>query len=227
MLAPRSGGERSQVPRFPAIDEEESAGNAPWLNMPLAGFGPGPERRLNAQIERNQGTREGMFRYAEGYRRAASAVFASALTTKEPPEFTVWPLAFLWRHHLELTLKWIIATGHELHGELATFPERHHLDELWRDAKRYIVETSSADAPGIAEVEAAIHDFERIDPGADGFRYPFARKSRDGSLHDAPREVNLRNLHDAMAAVATFLDCAHDMLTVTLDNMGDVSSSGY
>ena len=51
-----------------------------------------------------------MYRYAGGYRRAALAVYQSAVASPDPP-FSVWPLAFLWRHHVELALKWLIANG--------------------------------------------------------------------------------------------------------------------
>jgi len=158
-----------------------------------------------------------MHGYVEGYRRAASAVFEAAVTTRQSPEYTLWPLAFLWRHHLELALKEIIAIGRDLEGEDRTFPEHHRLADLWREAKQHIVGFSSPDVPELPHVEATVDEFATIDPGADGFRYPVARGQRRASLPNAPPDVNIPALHEAMEAVANFLECVHDSLRNAVD----------
>lgn len=47
--------------------------------------------------------------------------------------------------------------------------------DLWREARGYIAQCGSDDSPELPNVEAALKDFERVDPGAMGFRYPLAK----------------------------------------------------
>jgi hypothetical protein len=63
------------------------------------------------------------------------------------------------------------------------------------------------DAPELAVVGANIDEFERIDPYADGFRYPLNRDGSTRSMPNAPEHVNLRQLQDGMEALANFLSC--------------------
>lgn len=189
-------------------------------------FGSGTSRRLNAQVASVQarGLDEKMYRYAEGYRQAAGAVYEASLRDRQPPEFAVWPLAFLWRHHVELALKWLIASGRALDGEEQAFPEHHGLTKLWGEAKPYLVQISSDEDVGIADAEARLIEFEKIDPGAMGFRYPLAKKRQGPSLPTILAEVNLRRLHESMTELADFLDSAHMALSVALDAARDAEA---
>ena len=85
----------------------------PWPDVFRRGFGAGEPRHLNANVEWAQ--RHGMYGYVEGYARAARAVFETARSQNS--DYFLWPLAFLWRHQLELALKEIISLGRELQGE--------------------------------------------------------------------------------------------------------------
>lgn len=193
---------------------------------PTTAFGPGPNRRLNAQVASIQlrGLDEKMYRYAEGYRRAAVAVYEASLKSVEPPEFAVWPLAFLWRHHLELALKWLIASGRALDGDDQTFPEHHGLHKLWDEARLYLVRISSEDAIGLAEAEARLIEFEKVDPGSMGFRYPVAKNLKGPSLPTNLSEINLKRLHEGMTELADFLDAAHMGLSVFIDVQSDAET---
>jgi hypothetical protein len=193
---------------------------------PATAFGPGPRRRLNARIASVHagGLDEKMYRYAEGYRMAALAVYEASLKNGEPPEFAVWPLAFLWRHHTELALKWLIACGKGLDGETRTFPEHHGLRKLWLEAKPYLVRISSEDAVGLPEAEASLLEIEKIDPGSMGFRYPLSRGLKGPSLPASPAEVNLERLHMSMTKLADFLDAAHMALSMAVDAASDAEA---
>jgi hypothetical protein len=159
-----------------------------------------------------------MHGYVEGYRRAATAVYDEALRTRTSPEYAIFPLAFLWRHHLELALKQIIATGRMIAGEDWRFPEHHRLLDLWRDAKPHIELVGSLDVPEISHVEANLQEFEKIDPASFGFRYPLQRGTGDRTLIDAPGALNMRVLHEGMEAVSNFLDAVQMGLSVHLEH---------
>src|SRR5262245_29386486 len=148
-----------------------------WPDVPRTCFGPGMPRHLNACVDWVLSGPHGMTGYIEGYRRAAEAVYESTVRTRTSPEYTVFPLAFLWRHHVELALKAIIALGRELKHEDGRFPEHHGLVNLWRAAKPHLVDCSNAQNPELVNVEANLYEFERIDPASLGFRYPIEKSS--------------------------------------------------
>ncbi len=155
--------------------------------------------------------------YVEGYRRAATALYDHAASTGSSPDYFVFPIAFLWRHHLELALKDIISIGRTLEGEPRGFPAGHRLLDLWAAAREHIVKCGDPAAPELTNVEENIREFENIDPWADGFRYPLNRDQTARSLPNAPDYVNLRVLHEGMEALANFFSGVRSELGVRLD----------
>lgn len=152
-----------------------------------------------------------MLGYVEGYRRAAVALFESAVESNTP-DYVVLPMAFLWRHHVELALKDIIAAGRLLAEEPWGFPAHHRLIDLWNEARPHIIQCGDPDAPELDHVEANLREFERIDPWSDGFRYPLNRDRTARSLPNAPEYVNLAVLHEGMEALANFLSAVRSEL---------------
>jgi hypothetical protein len=165
-----------------------------------------------------------MLGYVEGYRKAAVALFESTAATYTSPDYLVFPIAFLWRHHVELALKDIIAVGRQLAGEPWGFPAHHRLLALWDDARPHIIQCGDPEAPELANVEANLREFEVIDPGADGFRYPLNRDRTARSLPNAPEYVNLRILHEAMEALANFLSGVRSELGTRLDYIAQMKA---
>lgn len=176
-----------------------------WPDVPRICFGPGQPRKLNACVGWVQSRPHDMHGYVEGYRQAATVLVEHAEELQASPDYLVFPFAFMWRQHIELALKQIIAVGRELNNEPCGFPDGHKLVNLWNTAKPFVLQTGDPRAPEIATVEANIKEFERIDPYADGFRYPLDRGQAGPSLPNVPDLVNLRVLQDAMEALANFL----------------------
>lgn len=189
-----------------------------WPDVPRLCFGPGDPFQLNACVGWVQSRPHDMHGYVEGYRKAAVALFESVVASNESPDYLVFPLTFLWRHHVELGLKDIIAAGRQLAGEPWAFPtNQHRLLTLWNEARPHIIKCGDPAAPELGNVEANIREFEMIDPSSTGFRYPLNQALTEGSLPNAPEWVNLRVLHDAMEAVANFLSGVRSELGVRLD----------
>jgi hypothetical protein len=69
-----------------------------------------------------------------------------------------------------------------------------------------------------------LREFERVDPGADGFRYPFNRERDARSLDRAPDHVNLKLLHEAMEALANFFDGVLSELSSRLDYLSEMEA---
>ena len=190
-----------------------------WPNVPRLCFGPGEPSHLNASVDWIGGLDAGgAHLYVYGYRRAAEALFKHVVQCERmSPDYIVFPFAFLWRHHLELALKSVIASGRELEGEDPTYPASHVLRDLWCTAKSFVVEYGDPNSPEVANVEANIEEFERIDPAADGFRYSKEKKGTSHALKNLPGAINLAVLHEGMMALSNFLDAVHECQRQALD----------
>ncbi len=171
--------------------------------------------------------------YIDGYREAALALFAWANgNNAASPDILVFPIAFLWRHHVELSLKDIIATGRRVEEQPWSFPGGHSLGKLWLVAKPYILTCGDPSDPVIGNVEANILEVEKIDPGADGFRYTskFDKKANaptvDRTLPTAPSHVNLRVLHEGMEALSNFFSGVRSALSQHLDYVMEARAHG-
>ena len=99
-----------------------------------------------------------MYGYVEGYRRAAVALYDYAVASRSSPEYMLFPIAFAWRHYVEIALKDIIAAGRELAGEAWGFPRGHKLLDLWREARPHIATLGDPAAPELAIVENNIRE---------------------------------------------------------------------
>jgi hypothetical protein len=84
------------------------------------------------------------------------------------PDFAVFPLAFLWRHCIELSLKEIIAVGRRQDGGRWGFPEHHRLLDLWNAAKPYVIQTGPDGdvGPAVSNVEANIVESTQAHKGS-------------------------------------------------------------
>jgi hypothetical protein len=193
-----------------------------WPDVPRLCFGKGDDHELNACVSWVLGMRD-IYPYAEGYRRAAAVLYETTAARHGSPDFILWPMAFMWRHYLELALKDTILRGRALAGEAEDFPKHHRLLDLWKVARPHIERCGSPDSPELPNVEAVIVEFERIDPGAMGFRYPHS-KDGERSLPNAPDRVNLRLLHEAMEATANFFDAVRDEMSRRLDHVSEMLS---
>ena len=200
-------------------DDDQEQSSFLWPDIPRICFGPGEPWHLNANLDWVLGNNEvGTRAYSLGYLRAAEALFEHSTECSQlSPDYIIFPLAFLWRHYVELALKEIIVLGRELAGELRPeFTTHHRLGELWEVAKPYVVEHGSPDAPELVNVEANINELEKIDPYATGFRYLLDRSQKKQGLSSPPAEVNLRVLQEAMLALGAFFErvngCQSDVL---------------
>lgn len=191
-----------------------------WMNPPRTFLNAGEleedERRYIANVGWVQ-SRKDFFGYVEGYRRAAETLFESLEHTLYSPEFMVWPLAFLWRHFIEISLKDIIATGKVLQGGDGKFKTVHPLGKLWEDARKEIEATISGDPAQFKHVEVIIREFDKIDEKGDGFRYPLAKNGVDPSLCSDHPSVNLASMHEAMVELANYFDGVRMEMSMRMD----------
>lgn len=207
------------------VESESSADEMMrWPDVPRLAFGAGHPVDLNADVAWVRSRARDMYGYVEGYRRAAVALYDYTVESRSSPEYMLFPIAFAWRHYLEIALKDIIAAGRELAGEEWGYPKGHHILDLWREAHPHIIKLGDPNAPELANVEANLREFDRIDHAGDGFRYPLNLAGTTPTLDAAPANVNLRVLHEAMDAVAMFFGGVRAELSSRLDYVAECNA---
>ena len=160
--------------------------------------------------------------YAEAYYHAARTLTRSLRRTRWGGlrrDAGIIPILFLWRHHLEISLKGIIAAASDYRDEeCPSIESTHNLVHLWSLAKKGLAEFV-LDDPELRNVERAVESFATVDPDSQAFRYPKLR----GGRRAAPglRHVDPRQLDRAMTRVAKWLDLSSYALSAMLDQRDD------
>jgi len=183
--------------------------NFSWPKKGDRAFGPSvsaeDQTRLEAFVIPTEGT------YLVGFQRAADMIVEAANSDDLNPNDLFFPVAYLYRHHLELTLKGLVCLGIRvgLLDGCKDILDAHNLHKLWNKAKQLIKELWP-DSPDVAleAVEQNILEFHKLDPKGQAFRYALDKK---GSPHltNGPKMVDLNNLKSVVDAVSKFLDAAY------------------
>ena len=163
-------------------------------------------------------SRDMSYGYIEGYCRAADRLVEHVAETARDQDLFVYPIAFMYRHHIELQLKEIIDVGRQLTTSTESgHPTHHKLHALWPQAKGLMrqVWSSEPDPPEFALIDHFIEQFAVIDHDSTAFRYP-KQKSGDQSLGGVKR-INLYNLAECVHSFSGFLTGAADALSEYLD----------
>ena len=153
--------------------------------------------------------------FAKGYTLAANRLAASLLEAPRFSDYEAYPVVFLYRHALELSLKHIIGGV-----ELAEFQrmddinkklENHHdLVDLSRTAGKVLSLLFPNDellGHLNTTVVAICRDWSQIDPCSYVYRYPIDKRGRHSTKKN--QVVNLRALATRMAPVLEDLDTVH------------------
>jgi hypothetical protein len=182
---------------------------------------------------------------ARGYLVAARLAVEHIHQHGGDQDFLVYPIVFLYRHHVELMLKKLILLADE--GGIQHFTGREPLDEavrqkltithslqwLW-DQLRPILKTLGkhglppADIQGIGSY---IRQLNEIDPNSTQFRYTTAieeTKAKLGRVQQYGGMVGIQNFAEAMERLANYLegidsyfdyaiDCYHQALAESYD----------
>jgi hypothetical protein len=164
-----------------------------------------PDRwHLNACVGHNGGPYD--YRtYGDGYLRAAIAIIPSIESRNNPVDVMIYPIAYCFRHAIELYLKHFSETLPRLWGEVGMAKPTHKLLDNWSAVKSYLVRDSEFQRGNgsVEQFEKILKDLVQIDPSGEIFRFPV---SRQGMLHlEDTSVINVLILRSAMLE-------AHDIL---------------
>lgn len=151
-------------------------------------------------------------RYAVAYKSAADVLVKSAVKGDVYLDLAVYPVVFLYRQYIELSLKDLIVTINRINCACAAFPNTHKLDVLWGVVRNGLVDVYGSEAPQeIDFLNDCLEELHRHDENSTAFRYPF---DRDGKPYlEELAYVNLSHLMETMGRISSFLRCMDFDLT--------------
>jgi hypothetical protein len=179
-------------------------------------FGSGADWQANACVN---GIDDSVA-YQDGYRRAALHLAEHVCYAGRGQDFLVYPIVYLYRHHIELTLKSIInvaafVVDYKLTEKDLDTLGRHDLAKLWQLARPLLNPTcelggSPALPPDDLEgIDAYILQLHKHDPDGQRFRYSTTKSKKARQLPSLPsdlKHINIRNFATAMEKLADYLD---------------------
>lgn len=154
--------------------------------------------------------------YTEGYRRGAARLVEYVVENQHSQDYMVYPIVFLYRHHVELVLKRIIPRAAYLLERALTSKEEKHLEQhgldlLWKDLEPMLGDIAdlagwrridTADVDGITDY---IRQLTEVDSNSFSFRYTHSKKGTRTLPKDL-RRINLRHFAAMMERLASYLD---------------------
>lgn len=151
--------------------------------------------------------------YQEGYRQAARILVRSGCDQNGILHF---PIIYLYRHHIELTLKSMIqASRHLLDrtfvGKSDNPLQRHGLLELWMlarpllDEVHTLADNTAIPADDLEGIESYITQLHLHDPQGQCFRYPTTKNGRP-SLRSGVTPLDIKKFSDALEKLADYLE---------------------
>jgi len=168
--------------------------------------------------------------YLEGYRRGARFLVEHVVKDRHDQDFLVYPIIFLYRHHIELALKNLILQAPYLLSQALTKQEdenllKHRLEWLWRDFKPMLhtiwkaagwTPLPEADIEGL---EDYIEQLAKMDADSFAFRYAHTKKGQP-SLPGVT-QINLRHFAETIERLADYFDALDAAIYSAAENKAE------
>lgn len=181
-------------------------------------FGIGTDWQANACIN----SFDPAMAYQDGYRRAALQLAEYVCEAGRGQDYLVYPIVYLYRHHVELTLKSIIdaaafVTDCPLTDKDIDALGRHDLARLWKLARQMLDPAcelggeSPLPADDLEGIDSYIDQLHQHDPDGTRFRYSTTKVKgqkarRQPSLPSNLKHINIRNFAEHMEKLSDYLE---------------------
>lgn len=143
------------------------------------------------------------FMIVKGYEEAAGHLVDKALETRHERESLIFPILFLYRHYIEIQLKYFIST-YGRHANIEPNWTTHDLVVLWREFEKILDVFQADDVSTESIVRRIVAQFAKMDPQSFSYRYPC---DRDGNLVPIRNNVlDLKTLKDVMNGVVGYFE---------------------
>lgn len=166
--------------------------------------------------------------YTSAYRMAADRLIDSLADDHSEIDFLIYPILYLYRHYLELSLKGLIRDGVSLLDWGRKPPEGHGLNNLWIQAKGVINAAARLDGqkePNLSIIDNCIKRFAEADPTGEFFRYP--RHRDDKPIEHKVSRINVRLLRKEMDNTVQEIEMWANGISAYLDLKSEAAGEEY
>jgi len=151
----------------------------------------------NAQLEDRASSR--LVLMTNGYKIGADLMVEQAKNSNHERACLVYPIIFNYRHFIELSLKYLLATFGPTVGVKPNW-QSHDLATLWASFREMLAEYGDHDPDETNPVvETIVVEFAKIDPNSYSYRYPV--DSKGNAIPVTVAELDLESLKDVMEGV--------------------------
>jgi hypothetical protein len=143
----------------------------------------------------------------DGYMSAGEALVEDCRRNPQARHFLIYPILFVYRHALELAMKWILTMygGYDVNGIA-----HHDLWQLWKLSREVIDKAGDYDG-STDTVEAITKEMHDLDKSALAFRYGIDKNNKPPKLPEGLYDPE--NIRNVMTAVRHFFDGTDGMLS--------------
>ena len=161
-----------------------------------------------------------------GYKDAADMVVERAIESKRGMDTLVYPVAFLYRHYLELCLKELVIHGEQLLDKVDSLKHVHRIDLLWKTVRKLLeVVWPDGSSDDLDAVENCICEFCQFDSQSMSFRYPITKDGTPTLL--GLQNVNLQHLKAVMERTSSLLEASSGAINDFLSEKNSHFDSDY
>ena len=199
-------------------NEESVVGFLPPPRKSDVLFGSGTDWKANACV----GSIGAAMAYQDGYRHAALHLAEYVCEEGRGQDYLIYPIVYLYRHHIELTLKSIIGAAASVIDHTLTKSDfdtlgTHDLAKLWKLARPMLNPAcelggeSPLPPDDLEGINSYIDQLHQHDPDGQRFRYSTTRANgqkarRLPSLPDNLTHINVRNFAAGMEKLADYFE---------------------
>lgn len=142
----------------------------------------------------------------EGYKKGADRLVWQAMEERPVRDFLVYPIVYCYRHFVELSLKYTVATYGPSVGIKPSWTT-HDLNKLWANVNDVLDGFGVDRDEARAAVGACIREFSKVDALSTAFRYPTDKTGSAVPLAFDRLDLDqLRDVMDGMSGYFTGLD---------------------
>lgn len=162
------------------------------------------------------GWTDGWRAYAAGYKQAADLLATYVETEGRGRDTLLYPVLFLYRHYMEVSLKSLRRRLQLLKDQEGEFRKTHKLGGLWAECRTALSDVfQGAVSEAVETVGLAVVDMELHDPKSEAFRYP--QDATGEATLTGLKRINLSHMRDRMSEVATAVDFIEQLVVRELN----------
>lgn len=185
----------------------------------------------NACIGDQLASHDGFGVYCKGYRHAARHLAEQMVNRHNPSDLpidiAVYPLMFLYQHHIELRIKQLLMACSILEEMPQWPPDKHKIRDYW-DVVRHTIEKHLPEADWSQNQHATrlIRELTEVDPAGMSGRYPFQRVNgkfhvEEGVSFRGHKLLNIRHFVNTIEKLCEYLETIVSAVEYCLENRNE------